>query len=86
MTKIELITKEDLEELRLQLLEDLQELLKLKPKEKDQRDWVKSDEVRRMLKISPGSLQNLRIRGLLNPKKIGGSYYYQSKEIENLFK
>ncbi|MCH7402255.1 helix-turn-helix domain-containing protein [Belliella kenyensis] len=84
MTKIELITKKDLEELRLQLLEDLERLLK--PKEKEQKDWVKSDEVRRILKISPGSLQNLRIRGLLNPKKIGGSYYYQKKEIENLFK
>ncbi|MFD2035371.1 helix-turn-helix domain-containing protein [Belliella marina] len=84
MTKIEMITRQDLEELRRQLLDDLQKLMK--PKEKEHKDWVKSDEVRRMLKISPGSLQNLRIRGLLNPKKIGGTYYYQTKEVENLFK
>ncbi|MCH7412020.1 DNA-binding protein [Belliella sp. R4-6] len=73
MTKIELITKQDLEELRHQLLKDLQELFK--PMKNEQKDWVKSDEVRRILKISPGSLQNLRIRGLLNPKKIFEFYY-----------
>lgn len=79
---IEIITKEDLQIFRLQLLEDLEKLLK--SKSQNTKLWLKSPQVRSMLKISAGTLQNLRITGKLNPSKIGGSFYYRLEEIEKL--
>ena len=63
--QFELITKQDLQMLRHQIAEDLQALLSVKTE--SQPAWLKSSEVRKMLKISPGTLQNLRISGELNP-------------------
>ena len=80
--QIELITKQDLQVLRHQIAEDIQTLLSVKTQ--SQPAWLKSSEVRKMLKISPGTLQNLRISGELNPSKIGGSFYYRTDEIEKL--
>jgi hypothetical protein len=83
--EINIVTKEDLkrglEELRQQLLADMQELLSGKSAGKQ---WMKSDEVRKMLGVSTGTLQNLRIAGKLNPSKIGGIHYYKLSEIEAL--
>ncbi len=36
------------------------------------------------MKISPGTLQNLRIVRKLQPSKIGGILYYRYDEIEKL--
>ena len=49
-----------------------------------QKEWLRSSEVRKFLKISPGTLQNLRIAGKLNPSKINGSYFYLSTEVTGL--
>lgn len=42
---------------------------------------LKSAEVRELLKISPGTLQNLRINGTLKYKRIGGIIYYNYEDI-----
>lgn len=67
---IEFVTKEDLQVLRRELLEDLKQVLagsKQEPKK-----WLRSADARKMLNISAGTLQNLRINGQLRPSKIGG--------------
>ncbi|CAM2775113.1 hypothetical protein SAMN05444143_104103 [Flavobacterium succinicans] len=46
--------------------------------------WLKSSEVRKLLKISPGTLQNLRINGTLNYKRIGGILFYNYSEIQKM--
>lgn len=46
--------------------------------------WLKSSEVRKLLKISPGTLQNLRINGTLNYNRIGGTIYYKYEEIDKM--
>ena len=46
--------------------------------------WLKSTEVRKLLGISPGTLQNLRINGTLPYSKIGGVIYYDHEEIQNI--
>ena len=79
---IDLVTKEDLQALRLQILNDLKTILLSKPE--SPKKWLKGNEVRKILQISPGTLQNLRINGQLKPSKIGGSFYYRSDEIEKL--
>lgn len=79
---IEVITREDLNEFRILLLSDLKELLKVNPQQTKQ--WLKSGEVRKLLNISPGTLQTLRINKTLSYTKIGGIIYYAHKDIEKL--
>ncbi|SDF16011.1 Helix-turn-helix domain-containing protein [Mucilaginibacter pineti] len=76
---VEVITKEDLQAFRLQLLGDIKQLLG--EKTEVAKEWLKGTEVRKMLKVSHGTLQNLRIAGKLCYSKIGGTYYYRYKEI-----
>lgn len=75
-----IIATEDLQEFKHQLLDDIKELLNSKANFK-QRKWLKSPEVRELLSISPGTLQNLRINGTLPYSKVGGVIYYDYEEI-----
>jgi hypothetical protein len=79
----QLITIDDLQQFRKQLLEEL--LLALKkqtgvvPKK-----WLKSHELRRLLKISPGTLQTLKSSGVIPYTKIGGIHFYDYDDIQSL--
>jgi hypothetical protein len=79
---LEVITREDLNEFRTLLLSDLQNLLQSKTQETKQ--WLKSGEVRKLLNISPGTLQNLRINGTLKYNRIGGILYYKYEDINKM--
>lgn len=79
---VQVITLEDLNEFRTQLLSDLKEIIHSKPQQAKQ--WLKSKEVRKLLNISPGTLQNLRINGTLTYTKVGGIMYYDNADIEKL--
>jgi len=59
----------------------LNELKNATSNEATQKQWLKSSEVRSLLKISPGTLQNLRINGTLKYKRIGGIIYYKYEDI-----
>ncbi len=78
----EIITKEDLNEFRVKLLEDISDLLGKSPDEP--KKWLKSYQVRNLLKISPGTLQNLRVNGTLRHTRIGGIIYYKYEDITQL--
>ena len=79
---IEILTKEDLNQFHKSLLEDIKEILK--GKNQQAKKWLKSTEVRKLLNISPGTLQNLRINGTLTYTKIGGIMYYDNDTIDKL--
>ncbi len=79
---IEVITREDLNEFRILLLNDLKEIIQSTPQQTKQ--WLKSKEVRKLLNISPGTLQTLRINKTLTYTKIGGILYYNNADIEKL--
>jgi hypothetical protein len=79
---VEILTKEDLHQFRMQLLDDLKQIIH--QKSPLQREWLKSPEVRKLLQISPGTLQNLRIKGTLRCSKIGGMQFYKLEDIEKL--
>jgi hypothetical protein len=79
---VEIITKEDLNEFRRLLIADLSTLLAIKPQQ--QKKWLKSNEVRKLLNISPGTLQNLRINGTLIYSRVGGIIFYESAHIDKL--
>ena len=80
---IEIITKDDLEQFRLRLLDDIKEFI-AKQDNSTVKKWLRSHEVKKMLNISTGTLQNLAINGKLHPAKIGGINYYHYEEIEIL--
>ena len=82
MYREQIITREDLNEFRCLLLKDLNEIIQSKTQQTKQ--WLKSNEVRKLLNISPGTLQNLRINGTLSYTKIGGIMYYDNSDIDKL--
>jgi hypothetical protein len=79
---VDLITREDLNEFRNLLLNDLKQLIQ--PQSQQAKQWLKSYEVRKLLNISAGTLQNLRINGTLAYTKIGGLMYYKYSDIEKV--
>jgi Helix-turn-helix domain len=80
--EIEIVTKEDLQTFRQLLINEFKGLIQSKTPER--KEWLKSGEVRKLLKISAGTLQNLRINGSLAYTKIGGLIFYNYQDIEKL--
>ena len=80
---VSVVTTDDLEVFRVNLKNDFVELLK-NFKTPKQVQWLKSSEVRKILKISPGTLQNLRINGTLSFTKIGSIIYYNQDDIDSM--
>ena len=82
MAAIDIITKEDLQLFKQELFYELKQFLS--PSTQAQKQWLKSNEVRKLLNISPGTLQNLRINGTLRYTKIGGILYYKQEDISGI--
>jgi hypothetical protein len=74
------LTTEDLMEFKVELLQEFKELLKSQSTFQLKK-WLRSPEVRDLLDISPGTLQNLRINGTLPYTKMGGVIYYEYADI-----
>jgi phage pi2 protein 07 len=79
----EIITTDDLREFKIELLEDIKKLLS-GGSDQSQKKWLKSPEVRKLLNISAGTLQNLRINGTLPYTKVGGVIYYDTDDITKI--
>ena len=80
----QLITVDDLEQFKLDLLTEFKALLKGNGTQSGKK-WLKTDEVRKMLGISAGKLLTLRINGTLPYTKIGGVIYYDQEDIQQMF-
>jgi Helix-turn-helix domain len=78
---INILTIEDLERFKKELLEEIKILIANSTPTKKQ--WLKSPDVREMLGISPGTLQTLRINRTLAYTKIGGTIYYEYADVVN---
>lgn len=83
MTTLDLITREDLENFKKELFEELRRL-KIDGADKAQKKWLKSADVRKMLGISPGTLQALRINGTLRFTKVGNILYYKNEDLTKI--
>lgn len=79
----QLVTLGDLEQFKNELVSDL--LRVIQPSSQAQaKTWLKSSEVRKLLGISPGTLQNLRVNRTLPFSKIGSIVYYKQEDILKL--
>lgn len=84
----EIVTKEDLRQFGLQLLDKMRIIVQENAcldTEVLQSEWLKSKSVRKMLDISAGSVQNLRMTQKVRFKKVLGSYYYNREDLQKLF-
>jgi len=79
----EIITTSDLQNFKVEMLEGIKQLLQETNNHPSKR-WLKSNEVRKILNVSPGTLQNLRLNGALPYTKIGGVIYYDSADIQQM--
>ncbi|HAD97730.1 MAG TPA: DNA-binding protein [Cryomorphaceae bacterium] len=78
-----IITKEDLDQFKLELISEFKEILSVNSNPAPKK-WLKSYEVREMLGISPGTLQNMRINGTLPYTKVGGLIFYDNDDIQKM--
>ena len=86
---LQVLTREDLDVFKAELFSELKVLLSDSAENNGNKDeannkWLKSHQVQRMLAISPGTLQNLRINGTIPFTKIGGVIFYSVDDINNL--
>ena len=72
-------TKQDLLNLENRILDGIKGFLK--GGTKDQREWLRSADVRKLLGISPGTLQNMRINGTLPYSKVNGLILYNYSDM-----
>lgn len=73
---------------RLLLLNDIEKMLEKKngnTEKEEELEWLRSKAIRRIMDISPATLQNLRVQGKVRHKKIMGSYYYNKSDVSKLF-
>jgi hypothetical protein len=78
--KLEFITKQDFEQFK----SDITNMLTTISSNAKPKIWLRSKEVREMLGISPGTLQNMRIHGHIPFTKLGGTLFYDADEIDKI--
>lgn len=79
---VNIITQEDLQNFKIELIAEIKSLFHIKTTE--QKLWLRSAEVKELLKCSSGTLQNLRVNGTLRFSRVGGTLYYNYQDIEKL--
>jgi Helix-turn-helix domain len=79
----QILTVDDLNDFKRQLLFEIKSLLKEQGGQPTKK-WLKSRDVRKLLNISPGTLQTLRMKGILPYKRVGGLIYHDSDDIQRM--
>lgn len=78
------ITLEDLEKLKREILDEIQNLFFSRQPVTPVRKWLRSTELRKILGLSPGTLQNLRLNGTLPFSKVQGVIYYDYEDVRKM--
>lgn len=77
----EIITTDDLRVFKTELIDEIKKIIDNHAGIQPTKKWLKSKEVLKMLNISAGTLQTMRVNGTLPFAKIGGVIYYDNGEI-----
>lgn len=83
----QIVTVEDLENFKAEMINEIKAILHSKEETEDPKltqIWLKSNQVQRMLGISPATLQNLRLNGTLPYSKVGGVIFYPEHGIQEV--
>ena len=81
MAKIEILTKDDLNEFKAELIQEFKVVIEA---EAQNVQWLKSSETASILGISPGTLKNLRDSRSIPFSKLGGTLYYNMNDINQI--
>jgi hypothetical protein len=82
----EIITREDLEAFGEKLMSQMKALLSGSSSDGEPHKWIKSYQVKNLLKISSNTLQTLRDNGTIPFTKIGGILYYSFEDIQKVLR
>lgn len=78
------ITKEDLDELKEEIVGSIERLEQELTIEADlKRRWLRTSEVAQYLGLSESQINTLKAKGRLSCRKLGGTNYYDKREIDN---
>jgi len=83
----QLLTVSDLLLFKQQLINEIKEILSQQPQPpapKLEKQWLKAFEIKRLLRLSSGKLQDLRDKGVIPFKKLGNVTYYDLEKIQEL--
>jgi len=75
----EIITIEDLYQFKKELIQEIKKVVSLS-EDKPEKQYLRSSEVRKLLSVSNGTLQNLRNSGLPY-SKVNGTIFYRYHDI-----
>jgi|TARA_B110000902_G_C14141002_1_gene525751 hypothetical protein len=78
MAKIDIITKEDFNSFKDELLNSIKELTTQTPPTKK---WLRTSDVKELFNLSEGTLKNLRAKGELKYTKLSGMIYYDHDDF-----
>ncbi len=81
---VEIITKDDLQLFRNQLLSDIRDLFSQTTKTSNEVEGYKTSHVRKILGCSVNKLTSLRVSRNIRTKKIGGTIYYNKDDVRKL--
>ncbi len=81
---VNILTTDDLQRFQSELITEIKSLFKAESQ--PIKKWLKSEEVKKLLKVSSGTLQTLRINRTLQYTKIGGIIFYDYEHIEKIMK
>lgn len=84
MTAFDLITRDDLQKFKEELFAELKRPSYKLNKKEEQKEWIKTFDVRKLLDISQNTLVSLRRNGTIRFSKIGGTFYYKHDDILKL--
>jgi hypothetical protein len=76
---VEILTRQDLDDFKIDLIKEIKSAVGQSATGK--KEVLKSVDVRKMLGISHGTLQTLRINCTLPYSKVGGTIYYQHADV-----
>jgi hypothetical protein len=79
----QIITTDDFREFKVELFRELKRMLEEHHNQPTKR-WLRSYQIRNLLGIAPGTLQNLRVTGKLPFTKIGGVMFYDYEEVRRM--
>lgn len=81
---LQVLTTDDLLKFKEEILAEIRAIFQ-KYSPTPYKRWLKSNEVRKLLKVSSGTLQTLRLNGTLKFSKVGGIIYYDQDHVHQLF-
>ncbi|WEK21371.1 MAG: helix-turn-helix domain-containing protein [Candidatus Pedobacter colombiensis] len=82
ISRHELVTLGDLDQFKVDILEGIGSMLN--QQHLSAKKWLKSKEVRKLLNVSPGKLQAMRNKRELPYTPLGGVFYYDEKDVQDL--